>query len=91
MIYSRGPSLQHSIRKGTTNNKTGDTFVITIPKVIAQMFDNCLLRVYASGNTIILESGCKMTIKDININEQHTYYGIRSIEYTANGKRVYVK
>ena len=31
----RGPAIQHKIRKGTTNNQTGDSFVVTIPKIIA--------------------------------------------------------
>jgi len=55
----RGPAIQHKIRKGTTNNQTGDSFVVTIPRIIAEKFENCLIRIYTSGNSIILESGCK--------------------------------
>ncbi len=90
----RGPALQHSIRKGTikqTENNTGDTFVVTIPKIIAEQFQNCFLRIYTSGNTIIMESGCKISIEDINIQEQNTYYGVRGITYSATGKRIYIK
>ena len=37
MAY-RGPALQHKIRKTTTNNKTGDNYAITIPRMIAENF-----------------------------------------------------
>ncbi len=87
----RGPSLQHSIRKGTINNKTGDTFVITVPKIIAEQFQSVLLRVYVSGNSIILESGCKIFAQDINIHKQECYNGIRGFEYTSSGKKIYIK
>ena len=87
----RGPALQHSIRKGTTNNETGDTFVITIPKIIAEQFQNVLVRVYVSGNSIILESGCKMSIETINIHKRECYDGVRGFEYTASGRKIYIK
>ena len=87
----RGPALQHKIRKGTTNNQTGDSFVVTIPKIIAEKFENCLIRIYTSGNSIILESGCKITVEDININEQNCYYGVRAVEYSPSGKKIYIK
>ncbi len=87
----RGPALQHSVRKGTTNNSTGDTFVITIPKVFAKQFQNISLRIYTSGNSIIMESGCKLFVEEINIHEQHTYYGARGVEYSSSGKKVFIK
>ncbi len=87
----RGPSLQHSIRKGTTNNATGDTFVITIPKNIAEQFQNMLLRIYASGNMMIMESGCRMSVDEVKVYEQNTYYGARGVEYTYSGKKVFIK
>ncbi len=87
----RGPALQHSIRRGITNNKTGENFVITIPKIIAEQFQSVLVRVYVSGNSIILESGCKISIEDISIHKQNCYDGIRGFEYSASGKKVYIK
>lgn len=87
----RGPALQHQIRKGTTNNATGDTFVITVPKIITEQFTNCFLRVYVSGTSIILESGCKLSIEDIDIHKQNCYFGIRAIEYSPSGKKIYIK
>ena len=90
MTY-RGPALQHSIRKGITNNATGDNFVVTIPKVIANQFQNILLRIHISGNSIILESGCKLYLDDINVYNSESYYGVRGVEYTPSGKRVYIK
>ena len=90
MTY-RGPALQHSIRKGTINNATGDTYVITIPKVISEQFQGILLRIYTSGNSIILESGCKMSIETIDIHKQECYDGVRGFEYTTSGRKVYIK
>ena len=34
----RGPALSYKIRKTTINNKTGDNYAITIPRIIAQQF-----------------------------------------------------
>ena len=65
----RGPGLSYKIRKTTTNNKTGDNYSITIPRIIAQKFEECLFRLCVSGNTITFESGCKMTVNDIEINK----------------------
>jgi len=90
MVF-RGPSLQHRIRKGTTNNITGDTFVITIPQIIAEQFQDILLRIYTSGNAIILESGCKMNIDDVNIHKQNCYDGVRGVEYSPTGKKIWIK
>jgi len=87
----RGPALQHIIRKGTTNNETGDSFVITIPSVVANQFQDCLLRIYVSGTSIIMESGCKLTLDDINTHKQNCYYGVRGYEYSASGRKVFIK
>ncbi len=66
---NRGTALQYKIRKTTINNATGDNYSITIPRVIAQRFEECLFRLAISGNCIIFESGCKMTVNDIEINK----------------------
>ena len=66
---SRGFAIQYKIRKTTVNNKTGDNFSITIPKIIAQQFQDCLFRISVSGNSLVFESGCKMTINDIFTGE----------------------
>lgn len=65
----RGPALSYKIRKTTINNKTGDNYAITIPRVIAQKFEEVLFKLYVSGNTLIFESGCKLTVNDIEINK----------------------
>ncbi len=65
----RGPALQYQIRKTTINNKTGDNYSITIPRVIAQKFEECLFKICVSGNIIFFESGCKLTVNDIKINK----------------------
>lgn len=61
----RGPALQYRIRKTTVNNKTGDNQSITIPRFVAQQFSEVWFRVQVSGECIILQSGCKITIDDL--------------------------
>ena len=41
----RGPALNYKIRKTTTKNETGDNYAITVPRVIAQKFDNVFFHV----------------------------------------------
>ena len=65
----RGPALQYKIRKTTSNNKTGDNYSITIPRIIAHQFEECLFRLAVSGNSIIFQSGCKMTVNDIELDK----------------------
>ena len=78
----RGPALQYQIRKTTTNNKTGDNYAITIPRVIAQQFEECLFRICVSGNTITFESGCKLTVDDIEINKtKKVFIGAGTISF----------
>ena len=67
-IAYRGPSLFYKIRKTTVGNKSGDNYSITIPRVVAQKFEECFFKMYVSGNSIIFESGCKLTVEDIEIN-----------------------
>jgi hypothetical protein len=64
----RGPALSYKIKKVTSNNKTGDSYAITIPRVVAQKFESCFFKMCVSGNSIIFESGCKMTVNDIEVD-----------------------
>jgi len=66
----RGPGLSYRIRKTTVNNKTGDNYSITIPRIIAQQFEECFFKMCVSGNSIIFESGCKMSVNDIEIDNK---------------------
>jgi len=66
----RGPALSYRIRKTTVNNKTGDNYSITIPRIIAHKFEECFFKMCVSGNAIIFESGCKMTVEDIKVDNQ---------------------
>ena len=68
MAY-RGPALTYKIKKVTSNNKTGDSYAITIPRIIAKQFEECFFKLCISGTNIIFESGCKMTVSDIAINQ----------------------
>ena len=65
----RGTALQYKIRKTTTNNKTGDNFSITIPRIIAQKFDMCFFKLEVSGTSLIFTSGCKISFKDEELND----------------------
>ena len=58
----RGPSITYKIRKTTVNNKTGDNFGITVPRIIAQQFEDVEFSMIINGSSIVFESGCK-TIK----------------------------
>jgi len=64
----RGSALQYKIRKTTTNNKTGDNYAITIPRIIAQKFEECFFKMCVSGDSIIFESGCKMSVDNIQVS-----------------------
>ena len=86
------PELEHLLHpKFDSLSCSGDTFVITIPKIISKQFEDCLIRIYTSGNSIILESGCKLSIEDINTHEQNCYYGVRAVEYSASGRKIFIK
>ena len=47
------------IRKTTTNNSTGDSHALTVPKVIAEKFEAVFFSVKIVDNNIVFESGCK--------------------------------
>ncbi|MEK6884058.1 MAG: hypothetical protein AABY22_30800 [Nanoarchaeota archaeon] len=61
----RGPSYRYKIKKVTTNNKTGDSFAITVPKVVAEMFINVEFNLFIAGRSMVFASGCKMENKDM--------------------------
>ena len=79
----RGPGLAYKIRKTTINNKTGDSYAITIPRCIAQQFEDVLFRMCISGQSIVFESGCKMTINDIAVdNSKKVFVGGGTISFS---------
>jgi hypothetical protein len=59
----RGPSLTYKIRKTTKNNKCGDNYGITIPRVIANKFEGVFFYIRVEDNSIIFESGCNPNLK----------------------------
>ena len=71
----RGPGLNYKIRKTTTNNKTGDSYAITIPRVIAAKFEEVLFRLCVSGNSISFTSGCKISVEDIETAKPNHFAG----------------
>jgi hypothetical protein len=58
MAYRTASKFYH-IRQTTTNNATGDSFALTVPKSIASTFFGINFSVQVSGNSIIYTSGCK--------------------------------
>jgi hypothetical protein len=48
------------IRKTTTNNSTGDNFALTVPRAIAQQYENTMFSVAASGAAIVFTSGARI-------------------------------
>jgi len=78
----RGPALTYKIRKTTTNNKTGDNYSLTVPSFVAKKFEECLFKLCVSGNAIIFESGCKLTVSDIEINKaKRAFIGAGTISF----------
>ena len=75
--FRKNPSIQHKIRILNPGNKTGESLGITIPNLLAEQFVGCWMRIYISGTQIILESGCKLSPKDINENKKFCYDGMR--------------
>ena len=65
----RGPALTYKIRRTTINNRTGDNYAITIPRVIAEKFLNLNFLLEVSGDAIMFKSGCKVLTADL-IDEQ---------------------
>lgn len=86
-----GISLHHKLRVINPGNKSGETYAITIPTVIARKFIGCEMRVYQSGCGIVLESGCRLDfLKDINERKQNCYDGMRT-GINDKGEKVLVK
>lgn len=56
----RGPAVQYRVRKTTVNNKTGDSYAITVPRIVAETFTDSWFRLLVSGGCLIFESGCKV-------------------------------
>ncbi len=67
----RGPSFRYKIRKLNPGNKTGDSYGINIPKVIADMFGDVSFNIFVAGSSIILASGCK--IESVTENKFSVY------------------
>ena len=55
------PSMMHKLRILNPKNETGESFGITIPKILAQEFSGCFFKITLSGTTIFMESGCRVT------------------------------
>ena len=65
----RGPSFRYKIRKVTSNNKTGDSYGINIPRVVATLFENVQFNIFIAGSDIVLSSGCKPLVsKEVDYN-----------------------
>ncbi len=72
----RGPALNYKIRKTTTKNVTGDNYSITVPRVIAQKFEDIFFHVTISGSSLIFTSGCKLTISDITPEQVKGFFTV---------------
>jgi len=56
----RTPNYNYKIRRTTKGNKTGDSFALTVPRVIANKFDGVQFFLTITNNSIIFESGCAL-------------------------------
>ena len=68
-------NMQYKIRLLTKNNRTGDTYGISIPKSIAENFKNCYFRIELKDNSILLISGTH--IKDEAAKEDFEDYTVK--------------
>ena len=55
-----GPSLFHKVRVIVGHKLNPIAFGVTLPTQIAEEFSGCQLRIYTSGASIVMESGCKI-------------------------------
>lgn len=78
--FRKGPSIQHRIRILNPGNKSGESFGITIPTVIAEQFQACWMRIYVSGTSVVMESGCKLSAFDVDKNKVNCFEGMREIK-----------
>ncbi|MFW6243162.1 MAG: hypothetical protein ACOC2W_03290 [bacterium] len=53
----------YKIRQLTKNNKTGDSYGVTLPNEIVKKFGTCEVTATISGTTIVLESGANFEHK----------------------------
>jgi len=60
MTIKRTPRFKYKIRKVTCGNKSGDSYAITIPRIIAQDFTGVSFFLTVTDTSIILESGCSI-------------------------------
>ncbi len=80
--FRRNPSLQHKIRVIMGSKEDPRQWGVTIPKPIAKQFVNCELIISVSGNSIILESGCKPYAVEVRENLNGDFLAIENGEDT---------
>lgn len=83
--YRRGPSLLHKVRVIMGSNINPIQYGVAIPKEIAFKFMDCSLVIHTSGNSIILESGCRTFATEKNKQSQQDeqwqkYYGSQILQ-----------
>jgi len=88
--FRKSPSLQHKVRVIVGTQENPISYGVTIPDFIAKQFSGCLLRIYTSGTSIIMESGCKLTPHDINLDKKFCFDGMRLYSDT-NGDIKWIK
>lgn len=81
----KSPSLQHKIRVVVGSKKNPIAYGMTFPKFIVERFEGCMFRIYTSGNSIVLESGCKLHPQDIDTTKTNCFYGMRMHEDKFGG------
>ena len=75
----RSPSIQHKLRITNPGNRTGVSYAVTIPSVIANNFSGTYFRITQEGTTLILESGAKMSAHNITNKKDNSFNGLRMI------------
>lgn len=75
----KSPSIQHKLRITNPGNRTGISYAVTIPRVIADNFSGTYFRVTQQGSCLILESGTKIGAQGISNNKDNSFNSLRMV------------
>ena len=70
--FRRAPSLQHKVRVIAKDLNGEDIYGVTIPRQLAEKFLDCKVIIHLSGNSIVMESGCRPIAKEIRQAEMES-------------------
>jgi hypothetical protein len=75
----RNPSIQHKLRIVNPGNRTGNTYAVTIPVIIANNFSGTYFRITQEGTSLILASGARIGATNITNKKDNSFNGLRMV------------